>query len=442
MPRPLSPSPLWRVWLATAARHKGRPALIGAETGEALSFEALTLRALEMARADLAGAHRRVVAFCLRNSGDWLACFLACQAVGAAALPLDPDLPPAARAAAAQRLGAHFFWQEDKLQKIGRGPALSASVAFVKVSSGSSGEPAPIHCRASHLLADGENILATMKIRPRDRNLGLIPFGHSYGLGNLVMPLLLQGTPIVAAEEFVLSQIPRWIAQHAITVYPTVPSVLRALAELPGSTKLKPLRLVVSAGAVLSPETARAFHRRFAVRVHNLYGSSETGSIAYDRTGAATLSGRAVGTPLQGVAVGRHRSGRVWVKSRAVVHPGGRFLLPDFGEISARGQLRLLGRALAAANIGGRKVHPAEVEGILRQVPGVTDAWVGVARGPSRDYLIAGLEGAPAPHAVDRFLQERLPAWKIPRVLRALRVLPRTARGKIDAPALRTLLLA
>ena len=46
----------------------------------------------------------------------------------------------------------------------------------------------------AQMLADGRQICATMGIRPGDLNLGLIPFGHSYGLGNLVVPLLTQSS--------------------------------------------------------------------------------------------------------------------------------------------------------------------------------------------------------------------------------------------------------
>ena len=51
---------------------------------------------------------------------------------------------------------------------------------------------------------------------------------------------------------------------------------------------------MISAGAVLPPAVAQAFFERFGVKIHNFYGSSETGGICYDRTGSASLSGRSV----------------------------------------------------------------------------------------------------------------------------------------------------
>ena len=74
------------------------------------------------------------------------------------------------------------------------------NVCCIKLTSGTTGELKPILCSASNLVADGKQIIRTMGIRPADRNLAVIPLGHSYGLGNLVMPLLLQGTSVACAH--------------------------------------------------------------------------------------------------------------------------------------------------------------------------------------------------------------------------------------------------
>ena len=51
----------------------------------------------------------------------------------------------------------------------------------------------------------------------------------------------------------------------------------------------------------------------------------------------------------------------------------GGFLTGDLGFVDSQGQLTLTGRASAAVNVAGRKVHPGEVERVLRD-PG--SAWV------------------------------------------------------------------
>ena len=263
-----------------------------------------------------------------------------------------------------------------------------------------------------------------MGLRPADRNLAIIPLGHSYGLGNLVMPLLLQGIAVVCAQAFVPRQILRLIEEHEVTVLPTVPAILRALAQLEGATKPPSLRLVISAGAPLSTEVAQQFHRRFDIKIHNFYGSSETGGICYDRIGNATLSGRSVGKPLAGVKVRLRRDGRIAVNS-----PAGKATLPDLGEWNRYRELRLFGRVGEVANLGGKKVAPAEIERALRELRGISDAWITVLRDKrGNDYLAAAVETTRARADIEQELLKTLPTWKLPKTWLLAPALPRTDR--------------
>jgi acyl-coenzyme A synthetase/AMP-(fatty) acid ligase len=275
-----------------------------------------------------------------------------------------------------------------------------------------------------------------MGIRPGDRNLAAIPLGHSYGLGNLVMPLILQGTAMVTCGEYVPRQLVEWMNRYRVTTLPLVPALFRVLAALPQGRKVKSLRTAISAGAPLSPEIAQAFLKRFGVRVHNFYGSSETGGICYDRSGEASLTGRAVGKPLSGVTI-TLKQGRPTVTSPAVATRTGRWRLDDAAEWNSRGELVLLGRSGQGANIGGKKVHPLEVERVLRSLPGVTDVAVWLTQREGRDLLAAGVETDLGQSELERALTRHLPAWKHPRFYLIARELPRTARGKLDHAALR-----
>jgi acyl-CoA synthetase (AMP-forming)/AMP-acid ligase II len=393
---------LWQTWRRTARRLPDRVMVTEADTGRAVVAAELTAAA-ERRAAALPGG---VVAFTLPNSAAWLAEFLAIQRRGAIALPLEPGQQPPRCAA---RRG----------------------VCLIKTTSGTTGVARPIYCTAANLLADARQVCATMGITAADVNLALIPFGHSYGLGNLVLPMLQQGTPVVCAAAFVPRQIPDWIERHRVTVFPTVPAVLRALVQLPGRAAMPSLRLVISAGAPLTPELARQFHEKFGVRVHNFYGASETGGICYDRDG----SGRGVGHPLRGVRVTIRRDGRIVVASRAVTGSG-RLVLADWGEWGSDGELILTGRVGAVANIGGRKVAAAVVETAVRGLPGVTEAWVTVGRDPrGNDLLAAAVETGRPRAALERALAQRLPLWQLPKRWLIAERLPRTARGKLDTAA-------
>jgi acyl-coenzyme A synthetase/AMP-(fatty) acid ligase len=428
-------------WEAVVRRARARAAVIGLVDGGETSFHSLHQLARDRAAA-LDAAPGRALALALTNQPEWMAWFLAARMRGHCLIPLDPSQPVAAREATARRLGASWRVDAGGCTPLSRPvrPLRWKGKACLKLTSGTTGDPTPVPNEDRHLLADGQQVAASMGLRSSDRNLALIPLGHSYALGNIVMPLILQGMAMGVAPAFLPPQLAAWIARHRLTVFPTVPAVLQALVALPSATTLAGLRLVISAGAPLAPALAAAFHQKFGLIPHNFYGSSETGGICYDRSGRASLKGSSTGTPLQGVTLALSGRGRVRVSSAAVAHPSGYFLLRDLGQLRPDGSLLLLGRSGAVANIGGKKVAPREIEIILRSLVGVTDAacWVKAAHG--RHYLVAAAEGSAPPQVLRRELAERLPAWKIPRELHVLPAFPRTNRGKTDLNALQAAL--
>lgn len=435
-------SDLWRAFAAVAQRHPRKAVLLSADGERA--WRAPELMAAARRRAEEAGLVRArggCVAFCLPTSPEWFEAFLAIQSVGAAAMAIDPGAVVDWAAAAAEAGATHaLFGREIAPLAAGRAGTDWSRFAYAKLTSGSTGTPGVIPCRAGHLLADGENVTRTMGIRPGDRNLAILPPGHSYGLGNLVMPLILQGTGVVTAPSYLPRQVLEWIDAHRITVLPAVPVVLQILADVPGESTPAALRLVISAGAPLPPRTAQKFFARFGRRIHNFYGSSETGGICFDARGTASLTGRSVGRPLKGVTVRIARGGRIVVASDAVAMAGGRHALPDLGEWTHGGEVKILGRFVRVANIGGRKVAPAEVENALGTIPEVSAAWVTVREEGGRDFLAAVVETSRGAAEILAALESRLAKWKRPRQLVAAAQLPRTARGKLAAAALERLL--
>ena len=428
---------LWSVWENTVARRPLGVAFVEASSGTILTRTELRDQALGCAAIVPPGlVPGETVAFSGGNDARWLESFLALQHLGAVALPLDPALPNPRQAATAELLGAHWLLEEGgRWRRLSSEvPPLSGDPCLLKTTSGSTGEPRALAFTSANMLADGRQIAATMEIGPDDLNLGAIPFGHSYGLGNLILPLLEQGTALIGSNEILPAALAAQVARFGATVFPSVPAVLRALSESTvDPAQLRSLRRIVSAGAPLRPEVASSFHEKFGLLIRNFYGSSETGGICFDRTGEATLSGRSVGRPLDGVSIQLGAAGHVAVRSAAVAAPG-EHTLADLGRWTATGELALIGRATPLANIGGKKVSPAEIERALRALEGVSDAWVGVqtrAAGEG-DFLLAAVETGKTSLDIRHALAERLPLWQVPRRLWVTPHLPRTVRGKLD----------
>jgi len=374
-----------------------------------------------------------------------MAIFVALQRAGAVAVPLDAAEPAAAWRRAAERLRAGYWWDGEKLVGLGRARRYrDPSACLIKLTSGSTGEPRPLVFGGAQMLADARQVTRSMGIGPADRNYALIPFGHSYGLGNLSLPLLAQGVPIVCGTSPLPHAIADDFARWRPTVLPGVPAVFRALvaAEV-APAALASLRLAISAGAPLAVEVARDFAARFRRRLHGFYGSSETGGIAFDRAGHATLRG-GVGTAMHGVEIVPLRAGRIRVGSAAVLTHGnprrerglGWWVLPDRVAIDSRGRITLLGRRGATVKIAGRRISLGEVAERLRRLAGVGEVWVGVSAGPE-PVLGAAVESARPAIDLRADLQADTAAWRIPKKWAVMPALPLSGRGKLDGRELR-----
>jgi long-chain acyl-CoA synthetase len=454
---------LLQAWAGTLRRHGGARAIVQAADGQAVTFRELDVRATAWLDAhvpaprDLAG---RAVVFAAPNGIGWFEIILGLWRAGAVVVPLDAAEPASAQKRLAELLHAGFRWDGTRLVAVPGGRRYrDPEVSLIKLTSGSTGAPRPLVFTAAQLLADGRQVTATMGIDRHDLNYALIPLGHSYGLGNLTMPLLAQGVPVVCGSAPLPHAIAADFAQWRPTVFPGVPVIWRALtasaatsAKASAATsgaapalELPSLRLGISAGAPLPPEVARDFAGRFGRRLHNFYGSSETGGIAYDTTGRATLAGGA-GRAMHGVNLTLQHGQRLRVCSAAVTTHGNRrrdgrrgcWLMPDRVALDPHGGLTLLGRRGTTVKISGRRVNLGEVAASMRRLAGVRDVWVGVSGGidpvlgavVASDRTVVELRGA---------LQAGTAAWRIPKKILVVASLPVTARGKTDTRALQAL---
>lgn len=421
-------------WRRIVQRQPDAVALTDCATGESWTFARLDGESDRFTSETIPASHlrRKRVLLAEPNSGRWLVGFLGLLKSGAVPVPVDPTESGHVRHEAARSTGAAGIVVGGAFEPTGIGRTVRRNdVCLIKQTSGSTG--APKACLFSHaaMIADGRQICSSMGIRAGDVNLGLIPFGHSYGLGNIVMPLLIQGTPVAIAS----GPLPELLAEDCRnampTVFPTVPAILRVLARSGVSANaFRSLRLVISAGSLLRMEDAQTFTEKFGLPVHGFYGSSETGGITYDRTGTATATGRSVGTPMDGVKL-RFRGRHSFAVESAAVMGRGTFVPKDRGELNAQGELVLLGRSGRMVKIGAKRIDLGEIESALRRLKEVEDACA--FPHPDRDGAVAAVVATKRkPLEIRRALSRYLVAWKIPHRVVAVDALPLTARGKID----------
>ncbi len=314
----------------------------------------------------------------------------------------------------------------------------------LKSTSATTGAPRWVAFTGPQLAADADNIVLTMGLRPEWPNLGVISMAHSYGYSNLVLPLLLHGIPLVLAPSALPEVVHRAAKRFSALTLAGVPALWRAWHEARAVPRT--VRLAVSAGAPLPVALEREVFDTCGLKLHNFYGATECGGIAYDRSPRPRRTDAAVGTPMENVRLSLNHEQCLCVHSRAVGQTywpepsetlrSGRLQTADLAEIRG-GRIYLHGRAADLINVAGRKLSPETVESVLGKHPSVRDCVVfGLPNAEGdRAEVVGAAVASREPvtgETLRRFLLERLPAWQVPRQWAFVESLLTDARGKVS----------
>lgn len=332
--------------------------------------------------------------------------------------------------------------------EIGQTPPVFAQLppgpVHLKTTSATTGTARAIVFTAEQLAADARNIVATMGLRPDWPNLGVISLAHSYGFSNLVLPLLLHGIPLTIVPAPLPEAIRRAAAHEDFITIAAVPALWRAWHEagaIPPNVKL-----AISAGAPLPLALEAAVFESSKLKIHNFYGASECGGIAYDRTDVPRTDASCVGSAMEDVELSIADSGCLEVRGAAVGETywpttdaslaSGRFQTSDLAEIRFD-QIHLSGRASDQINIAGRKLSPEVIERALLTHPSVRECLVfGVpSDDPARSETIVACVASPVrltPEGLKDFALTHLPGWQVPRDWVIVDSLPVNERGKLS----------
>jgi long-chain acyl-CoA synthetase len=165
-------------------------------------------------------------------------------------------------------------------------------------------------------------------------------------------------------------------------VLPTSPTFLNLLllSGAPERHDLGSLRVISYGTEPMAAATLAALHARMPhVKLHQTYGMTELGIVASKSRGSDSLW-----MTLDDCAY-RVRDGMLEVKAQTTmlgylnaegaITADGWFATGDAVEVDGR-WIHVLGRRSELINVGGNKVAPAEVEGVLERLDGVEQAVV------------------------------------------------------------------
>jgi len=303
-------------------------------------------------------------------------------------------------------------------------------------TSGSTGEPKGVVRSVAQAEAEVALLERTFgHLMPEGPVVGTVPHHHIYGCLFRILWPLAAARPFLCEPAGDPAGFLRALAQPAPVALVASPAHLSRLPRLMELDSLPVAPGVVfSSGGPLNPADAALWRGR----VVEIYGSTETGGIAWRNQGADPAS--VDWTPFDDVAVAFQADALEVASFRA--GPAA-VRLEDAAEPVPGGRFRLLGRLDRIIKLEEKRIALPELEMALETQPWVARAALVLLEGvrPTLGAVVVLKPGAPAERALlvrtlRAHLGLRFEALALPKRWRFPRELPYDARGKLTARAL------
>lgn len=362
----------------------------------------------------------------------------------------------------------------------------ATDLAYVIYTSGSTGKPKGVmidHRGAVNTIAD---INRRYDVKASDRVLGLSSLSFDLSVYDVFGFLAVGGAIVIPEPEAALNPTRWWelIEQEKVTLWNTAPAVMELFVNhliRQGQRIPASLRTVMMSGDAISvtlPDQIRQYADHPTISINSLGGATEGSiwSICYPiGTVDPEWTGIPYGQPLDNQAfyILDPQLQPVPVGVPGELHIGGlgvalgylnrpelnekRFLVDpfsdrpdarlyktgDMGRYRPDGVIEFLGRIDTQVKIRGFRVELGEIEALLLQQKGVSEAVVVVWEPQPGDqrlcsYLVMDEGQSCVPSQLRNALREQLPVHMVPSVFMDLPAIPLTANGKVDRKALPT----
>ena len=350
--------------------------------------------------------------------------------------------------------------------------AIDLDLAAIIYTSGSTGEPRGVMLRHRNIVANTQSIASYLELTAADRVMCVLPLYYVYGLSLLHTHLLVGGSVVLSNRFAYPNLVLEAMRQHTVTGFAGVPSTFALLLHRSNLADLDfpSLRYVTQAGGAMPPARLLEWLERGPkVPFFVMYGATEAsarltylppadvrrklGSIgkAIPNTEIVVIRDdgqpAAIGETGELVARGANISPGYWNDPEETARkftPLG-YRTGDLGFVDEDGFLFLSGRRHDMIKVGAHRVGASEIEDVLHNFQGITEAAVVAAPhdilGEVPVAFVTARESSSLPDAdaIRAFCAERLPSHKVPARIVFLEEMPRTSEvGKTDRVFLRS----
>ncbi len=327
-----------------------------------------------------------------------------------------------------------------------------------------------IHEQNGGLANEAENKGEIFGVCRQRVSLIALPLFHGYGVFAVNLEYLTGGK-LVMLSRFDPEEAMKSIEQHKVTDFRGVPTMFIQMLNHPDASRyhLTSLKTCICGSAPMPLEVARQWREKYGIDIWEGYGLSEAttvncGNIAgrrppkygsigkcYQKCNTIKIvddNDREAPTGQVGEIVikGPGVMKGYWKKPKETAEAlrNGWLHTGDIGYADEDGYLYLTERKKDLIIRGGENIYPKEIENILHQHPEVLEAGVIGIPDPVygevvKAFVVLKTPGAATEEEILGFCRQHLPTFKIPKSIRFMDTLPKSAVGKVLRRELRNL---
>jgi long-chain acyl-CoA synthetase len=340
-------------------------------------------------------------------------------------------------------------------------------------TSGTTGIPKGVFLTHENIVSSANNINTFIQNRFEDIELIALPLNHSFGLGRVRCVLSTGGTIVLCNGFSNIKRIFTLIEKYSITGLAFVPSAILYVLKISGDKLSKfanQIRYIELGSAPMLTENKKqlcALLPNTKICMH--YGLTEASRSTFLEFNKDVNILETIGKPSPNVEIcimdehGKQQplevQGEICVKGLHVAknYLGfskkeiNLFFWNDFlrtgdnGVLKSDGFIKLVGRKSDIINVGGKKVHPNEVEEVLNTIENIEESiCVGVSDPQNilGEVVMAYLKGKPDLVDIEnikKIISSKLESYKCPVDYKWIDKLPKTDSGKLKRADLKNI---
>lgn len=299
-------------------------------------------------------------------------------------------------------------------------------------TGGSTGKPKVWSKSPRNLLTEAFYLKERFSLSDKDLFVATVPPYHIYGLlFSVLIPFVAHACVLPDIYTFP-QEIISTINKHKASVLVSVPIHYRVLKV--DSLSVPSLKVAFSSAGTLDRSDSLYFYKKTGLGITEIYGSTETGGIASRSVSEQTDSWKVFD-----IVSWKLTGSRLSVKSDFTSLEmerdlEGFCLTGDEARAEKDNRFVLLGRADGVVKVAGKRVDLLDVQNKIKTLPTVSDAFVfALPTDNGRESVIAAVVACDLTEThLKNLLIDKLEPYAVPRRVKIVASITRTATGKID----------